>query len=143
MNKSNKKWEYRITTSTIWLSFDYGEVYADSREEALELAKKEITYNLKKANEILNSCDPPIGFKIEMDLSQIELHKIDKELSETDYVIWDKANDHLIRFEKGDDIVIFGSKEEAEIDCYGNEYVTKCTDLPLHHKKELLRQINK
>jgi hypothetical protein len=143
MNQSNKKWEYRITTSTIWLSFDYGEVYADSREEALEMAKKEIAYNLKKANEILNSCDPPIGFKIEMDLSQIELKEITKQLFETDYVLWDKANDSLVRWDTDDDIVIYGSKEEAEIDCYGNEYVTKCTDLPLHHKKELLRQINK
>jgi ABC-type uncharacterized transport system ATPase subunit len=76
MNQSNKKWEYSLTTSTIWTSFDNGVVYADSREEALELAKKEIIYNLKKANEIWNSCDPTIGFKIEIDLSQIELVEI-------------------------------------------------------------------
>jgi hypothetical protein len=143
MNKSNKKWEYRITTSTIWTSFDNGVVYADSREEALEMAKKEITYNLKKANEILNSCDPPIGFKIEMDLSQIELKEKTKQLFETDYVLWDKANDSLVRWGTDDDIVIYGSKEEAEIDCYGNEYVTKCTDLPLHHQEELLNQLNR
>jgi hypothetical protein len=66
-----------------------------------------------------------------------------KQLFETDYVIWDKANDNLVRFGSNDDIVIYGSKEEAEIDCYGNEYVTKCTDLPLHHQEELLNQINK
>jgi hypothetical protein len=76
MNQSNKKWEYSLTTSTIWTSFDNGVVYADSREDALELAKKEIIYNLKKANEIWNSCDPTIGFKIEIDLSQIELVEI-------------------------------------------------------------------
>ena len=76
MNQSNKKWEYSLTTNTIWTSFDYGVVYADSREEALELAKKEITYNLEKANHVFDSCDVTLGFKIEMDLSQIELKEI-------------------------------------------------------------------
>jgi hypothetical protein len=66
-----------------------------------------------------------------------------KQLSETDYVIWDKANDHLIRFQRGNNIVIFGSKEEAENDCYGNEYVVKCTELPLYHQEELIKQINR
>ena len=79
----------------------------------------------------------------EMNLSQIELKEKTKQLFETDYVLWDKANDSLVRWETDDDIVIYGSKEEAEIDCYGNEYVTKCTDLPLHHQEELLNQLNR
>lgn len=65
-----------------------------------------------------------------------------KELSETDYVIYDWANDHVVSFENGD-AVIFGNKEEAESDCRGNEKVIPCTDLPNHWKEFLLKQINK
>jgi len=65
-----------------------------------------------------------------------------KQLFETDYVLWDKANDRLLSFSNGE-VIIYGDREEAEEDCYGNEYVTKCTDLPLHHQEELLNQINK
>lgn len=74
--KDRKKFQYQLTTNTIWTSFDNGFVYADNIEEARKLAEKELSYNFKKANEILNSCDPTIGFKIEMDLSQIELKEI-------------------------------------------------------------------
>jgi|Laugrespbdmm15dd_1035085.scaffolds.fasta_scaffold13139_2 hypothetical protein len=69
-------------------------------------------------------------------MSSIKLH-------ETDYVLWDKANDQLVRWSSDSEIVIYGDKEEAEIDCYGNEYVTRCTDLPEHHQEELLNQIKK
>ena len=65
-----------------------------------------------------------------------------KELFDTDYVIYDKAKDHVLRFEENGQIVIFGVKEEAEQDCRGNEYVVKCTDLPQHQKEILLKQIN-
>jgi len=64
-----------------------------------------------------------------------------EKLFNTDYVLWDRANDTLVKF-GNDDIVIFGSKEEAEIDCRGNEYITKCTDLPKHHQEKLIEQIN-
>ena len=65
-----------------------------------------------------------------------------KELSETDYVVYDWANDHVVSFENGD-AVIFGDREDAEEDCRGNEYVVRCTDLPNHWKEFLLKQINK
>jgi hypothetical protein len=71
----------------------------------------------------------------EVDMSSIKLH-------DTDYVLWDKANDRLVTFTDGE-VVIYGDKEEAEIDCYGNEYVTKCTDLPEHHQEALKKQIEK
>lgn len=67
-----------------------------------------------------------------------------KELFETDYVIYDEANDHVIQFSNGD-IVIFGEKSEAEKDCRGIESgnrVVKCTDLPEHWKQIILTQIN-
>jgi len=31
-------WNYKLTTNTIWLSFDYGKVVANSIEEAREKA---------------------------------------------------------------------------------------------------------
>ena len=65
------------------------------------------------------------------------------KLFDTDFVIWDKANDSLIRWESNGDIVIFGDKDEAENDCYGNESVVSCTDLPQHHQEELLNQIKR
>lgn len=68
-------------------------------------------------------------------MSSIKLH-------ETDYVLWDKANDRLVTFDDGE-VVIYGDKEEAENDCYGNEYVTRCTDLPEHHQEALKKQIEK
>ena len=64
-----------------------------------------------------------------------------KKLISTDYVIYDKANDHVITFGDGQ-IVIFGNKEEADADCRGNEYVIPCTELPLHWQETLLNQIN-
>ena len=59
------------------------------------------------------------------------------KLFDTDYVLFDKANDTLVRFTNGE-VIIYGNREEAEIDCYGNEYVTRCTDLPQHHQENLL-----
>ena len=64
-----------------------------------------------------------------------------KQLFETDCVIYDKANDHVIQFSNGD-IVIYGDNEEAIEDCKNNEEIVKCTELSEHWKKVLLNQIN-
>ena len=63
-------------------------------------------------------------------------------LSETDYVIYDWANDHVVSFDNGE-AVIFGDRHEAESDCRGNEKVIPCTDLPNNWQEFLLKQINK
>jgi hypothetical protein len=65
------------------------------------------------------------------------------ELFNTDYVIYDRANDQIIRWESSGDIVVFGDKEEALKDCRGNEEVIRCTELPVHHQEELLYQLKK
>ena len=74
------------------------------------------------------------------------LHQINitmaKKLYPTDYVIYDKANDHVIQFESNGDIVIFGDKDEALADCRGNESVVSCTELPQHWQEKILLQIN-
>ena len=49
-------------------------------------------------------------------INHLKTNKIMIKLSNTDYVLWDKANDHLLRFENNDDIIIYGNKEEAEED---------------------------
>ena len=66
-----------------------------------------------------------------------------QQLFETDYVLYDRANDHVVRFEKTGDMVIYGEYNEALEDCRGNEEVIKCTDLPIHWKNELLKQTSK
>jgi hypothetical protein len=63
------------------------------------------------------------------------------QLFSTDFVLWDKANDSLIRWETNGDIVIFGNKNEAEEDCHSNEVVISCTDLPEYHQEKLINQI--
>ena len=52
----------------------------------------------------------------------------------TDYVIYDRANNSLVKFKSGD-IVLYGDKNEATEDCYGNEEVIQFDGLP---KKKLL-----
>ena len=52
------------------------------------------------------------------------------QFGENDYVLYDKANDRVLRFEHSGEIVIFGTYEEAAEDCRGNEEVVKCSDLP-------------
>jgi len=66
-----------------------------------------------------------------------------KKLFDTDYVLFDKENDTLVRWSEDDDVVIFGSKEEANVDCRGNESVVRCTELSEHWTNILLTQINK
>lgn len=60
------------------------------------------------------------------------------KLNSTDYVVYDRANDHIIEFSQGEP-VIFGVRDEAEADCRGNEEVISCTALPTHKQVELLR----
>lgn len=66
-----------------------------------------------------------------------------RDLFNTDYVVYDKGNDHILRWETSGDMIVFGDKEEAIENCYRNEEAIRCTDLSAHHKKELINQINK
>jgi hypothetical protein len=66
-------WNYSLTTNTIWLSFDHGQVEAISYDEAVRLATEKLKQDLQKANTVLQSCDPTIEFFIDMDFSQLEV----------------------------------------------------------------------
>ena len=64
------------------------------------------------------------------------------ELFKTDYVLYDRANDHVLQFEKSGKVIVFGDKQEAIEECRGNEEVLSCTDLPKHWQEIILNQIN-
>lgn len=65
-----------------------------------------------------------------------------KTLKSTNYVIYDKANDHVLQSELNGSIIIYGDKNEALEDCLGNESVISHTELPQHWQEKLLLQIN-
>ena len=58
----------------------------------------------------------------------------------TDYFIYDRANNTLLRFSTNE-IIIYGSKEEAIEDLYVNEEVVQYNDLHKDKRKEILKQI--
>ena len=60
----------------------------------------------------------------------------------TDYYLYDKANDTLVRFDNGD-IIFYGDKDEAEKDCYGNEYIVQYKDLNKKQKLKIAEQVIK
>lgn len=64
----------------------------------------------------------------------------DIKLYTTDFVLYDKANDSVVCFSDGYPI-IYGIKEEAIEDCYGNESVVSCTDLPKHQQEFIINKI--
>lgn len=65
---------------------------------------------------------------------------ITPSLYQTDYVLYDIANDNVLQDSYGR-VIIYGNKDEAEDDCRGNEYVIKCTDLPNRWKEIIINQI--
>jgi hypothetical protein len=62
-------------------------------------------------------------------------------LNSNDYVLYDIANDQVVSDSKNK-VILYANKLEAINDCYGNEYIVPCTELPLHWQEEILNQIN-
>jgi len=53
-----------------------------------------------------------------------------KNLSEsTDFVLFDRANNSIVKFEEDSSIIFYGNEEEAIEDCFGNEEVVKVSEL--------------
>jgi hypothetical protein len=65
-----------------------------------------------------------------------------EKLFEKDYVLYDRANDHVVQFMKSGKVIIFCDKQEAIEECRGNEEVLSCTDLPKHWQEIILNEIN-
>jgi len=59
-----KKYNYSVSTNTIWTSFDYGTVEADNIIDAKKLAIEKLKYNFQKANDAFKHCDITEGFTI-------------------------------------------------------------------------------
>lgn len=72
-----KKWNYSCTTNTIWTSFDYGEVEAETYEEAYEKALERLKYDVEKVNHVLQSADVTAEYSIEFDYSQLSIEEIE------------------------------------------------------------------
>ena len=66
-----KKYEYSVSTNTIWASFDYGEVEAQDIEQAKKLAIEKLRYDFKKANDALEHCDITKGFTLNFNESDV------------------------------------------------------------------------
>ena len=62
-------------------------------------------------------------------------------MQSNEYVIYDRANDRMLRFEESGEVIIFGNKQEAIDDLYGNEEVVAIADLSNDNKKIILKQI--
>lgn len=66
-----KKYTYSNSTNTIWTSFDYGDVEANSLEEAREKAEEKLKTDLTRANILLKGI-----FTIDMDFKDLEVREI-------------------------------------------------------------------
>jgi hypothetical protein len=68
-----------------------------------------------------------------------------KTLFSTDYVIYNPTTNQLSKWSSDDDVVIFGDKEEALMDCReaDGEQVVSCTDLPEELQQLIINQLNK
>ena len=68
-----------------------------------------------------------------------------KTLFSTDYVIYNPTTKWIATWSSDGDVVIFGDKEEALLDCYeaDGEQVIPCTDLPEELQQLIINQLNK
>lgn len=68
-----------------------------------------------------------------------------KTLFSTDYVIFNHITNELVRWSSDDDVVIFGDKQEALLDCNEilGERVISCTRLPEELQQLIINQLNK
>lgn len=65
------KWDYSVSSNSIWGSFDSGTVEAETYEEALQLAITELNHNFYVVNLALSN----FGHTVEFSESSIELEK--------------------------------------------------------------------
>jgi len=68
-----KTYNYSVSTSTIWASFDFGEVVAESIDAARELAIAKLKYDFQKVNEVLASADVTQGMSISFNESDVQI----------------------------------------------------------------------
>jgi hypothetical protein len=64
-----KVFQYSISSSLIWCSFDFGTVVANDKDEARAKAIAQLTHDFNVANEALK----PFGFTIEFNKDEVEI----------------------------------------------------------------------
>ena len=114
---------------------DYHQLRNDIYQKMIMLLIEDKDNNFEKVDNILYEA---------LVKNRIEIVEADemKKLFETDYVIYDKANDSPLQDSYGR-VLLFGNKLEADDDYRGNEIVIPCTKMPIHWQNELINQINK
>lgn len=114
---------------------DYHQLRNDIYQKMIMLLIEDKDNNFEKVDNILYEA---------LVKNRIEIVEADemKKLFETDYVIYDKANDSPLQDSYGR-VLLFGNKLEADDDCRGNEIVIPCTKMPIHWQNELINQISK
>jgi hypothetical protein len=74
-------------------------------------------------------------------IAQVEDNLLENNvLFDTDYVIYDKANDNPLMDSYGR-VLLFGNPDETFNDFYGNEIVIPCTQLPKHWQEIIMTQL--
>lgn len=68
--------KYSYKTAISHTSFDYGEVEAETTEEAREKAINQLNYDFEKVNAALNTLDNTKGFSIHFNPSDVTLTHI-------------------------------------------------------------------
>ena len=68
-----KKFEYNLNSHAVYGSFDYGEVWAENEQEALELAKKAMNSTIRLMNGALRDT----GHNIDVDFDGQEVFEFD------------------------------------------------------------------
>ena len=71
-----KKWRYSVSSNSIWASWDYGEVEAETYEEARKKAIQKLTQDFEKVNIILAIGGGTEGFSIDCDFHGVEVEEI-------------------------------------------------------------------
>jgi hypothetical protein len=110
-------------------------------EQAIALIESAMADIKQSDNADKNNANQMFRRQLKGAVENIETGMKWKVLFETDYVIYHEATDYVIQF-SGGGIVVYGDKDEAELDRCGDEVIIPCTDLPIHWKAKLISQIN-
>lgn len=68
-----KKYEYTVSSNNVWTSFDYGQVEANSKEEALAKAIEKLSKDFEKVNNALLKSELVIGASVSFDPKNVEV----------------------------------------------------------------------
>jgi hypothetical protein len=76
-----KYWEYYLPSNSMWSSFDFGHVKAETLKQALIKAEAEIRYQLNKANAALAANPETAGLNFDINCDGIEIKEVKKDLA--------------------------------------------------------------